>query len=267
MHINHSQVNYEAYQNHQVFELVDQMMDYYDGLSDTSFGFSPSGTRSMFNYATYVYMSMRSTLDSIKTLLKAGHITDAFVLIRKLFDTALVEIYLEVVRVDNYDWMKSLVVEDVDEWLRGQHWIPKIEKIQSVLKESKSTKDLYPWFTWDTGLKKKRDFLDNHVHASSYISILLNCETISLGNREKQLQNAYAILHHIMVLHLAFLLYLNGPYMMASDYMDYRDLGEEPPVGSESWLAPYAQEAFDRFLKPHEKLAAFIKEHCPMEIK
>ena len=78
------------------------MMDYYDGLSDTSFGFSPSGTRSTFNYATYVYMSMRSTLDSIKTLLKAGHITDAFVLIRKLFDTALVEIYLEVVRADNY---------------------------------------------------------------------------------------------------------------------------------------------------------------------
>lgn len=65
MEIDHSQIHYDAYQNHQVFELIDQMMDYYDGLSDTSFGFSPSGTRSTFNYATHVYMSMRSTLDSI----------------------------------------------------------------------------------------------------------------------------------------------------------------------------------------------------------
>ena len=49
--------------------------------------------------------------------------------------------------------------------------------------------------------------------------------------------------------------------------VDYRDCNEEPPEGSESWLAPYAQKAFDEFLKPHAKLAAFIKEHCPMEIK
>lgn len=118
MHIEHSQVKYDAYQNHQVFELIDHMMDYYDGISDTSFSFIPNGTLTFGNYATYVYMSIRSTLGSIKMLLKEGHITDAFVLIRKLFDTVLVEIYLNVVREDQFDWMTNIVVKDVDEWLK-----------------------------------------------------------------------------------------------------------------------------------------------------
>lgn len=265
--VDHSQVNYDAYQSHQVFELIDKMMNYYDGLSYSSFFFMPHGTMTIGNYATYIYMSLRSTLDSIKTLLKVGHIADAFVLIRKLFDTVLVDIYIDVVREDNYDWMKSLTVKDVDDWLKKQKWIPHTDKILSVLKESKTTRDLYPLLGWDTYLKTNRDHLDNHVHASSYRSLLLNCETICIDNREKELKNASIILKQIMMVHLAFMFYMNGPYMMASDYMDYRDCNEEPPEGSENWLAPYAQKAFDEFLKPHPKLAAFIKEHCPMEIK
>lgn len=117
------------------------MKAFYDGISFSSFSFIPNGTLVISNYETYIYMSLRSTLDSIKTLLKAGHITDAFVLIRKLFDTVLANIYLDVVREDKYDWMKSLVVQDVDEWLRGQHWIPKTGRILKVLKESPTTKN------------------------------------------------------------------------------------------------------------------------------
>ena len=44
MHIDHSQVKYDAYQKHQVFELIDHMMDYYEGISDTSFSFIPNGS-------------------------------------------------------------------------------------------------------------------------------------------------------------------------------------------------------------------------------
>ena len=113
MQLCNSQVENEAYQNHQVFELIDHMMDYYEGLWDTSFYFIPHGTTTIGNYASNIFLSIRTTLESIKMLLKEGHITDAFVLIRKLFDTVVVEIYLNVVREDKYDWMKSLVVEDL----------------------------------------------------------------------------------------------------------------------------------------------------------
>ena len=108
--------------------------------------------------------------------------------------------------------------------------------------------------------------MDNHVHANSYYSILLNCPDIYLHDREQELKNASVILKQIMLVHISFTFYLNGPYMMASDYMDYRDMKMIPPEGSECWLAPYAQRAFDEFLKPHEELAAFIKGRCCMII-
>lgn len=70
-----------------------------------------------------------------------------------------------------------------------------------------------------------------------------------------------------MMIHLAFTFYMNSKYMMSSDYMEFSEMGMTPPQGSECWLTPFAQQASDMFLKPHEKLAMFIKEHCPMDIE
>lgn len=261
-----SEIKGKAYQNHSVFEKIDHMKAYYDGLSDTCFHFIPNGTLGAANYASYVYMSICTTLDSIKMLLKTGHITDAFVLIRKLFDTVLVEIYFDVVRKDRFDWIENFVVKDVDEWLKGKHRIPKTDKILTAFKNSPSTKKLFPFFGWDTYLKKNRELLDDSVHVNRYSSILLNCPSVYIEDRMQQLKNADIILNQIVLIHMAFIFYLNGHYMMASDHIDYLDMGMTPPEGSEYWLANYAQDAFDEFIKPHERLATFIKEHSTMEI-
>ena len=267
VHKGFGQVFEESYRNHQVFELIDHMMEYYEDLSDSSFWFMPKGTLTISNYSSRIYMSIHNTLGSIKMLLKEGHISDAFVLIRKLFDTVLVEIYLNVLREDRFDWEKSLVVKDVDEWLKAGHRIPSTKKILKILKNSYSTKDLYQWFGWDTYLKKNRELLDDHVHSNSYRNIILNCPELYIENREKQLGNAAVVLEQIMLIHTSFTFYMNGHYMMATDYMHYIDENLEPPEGSQYWLAAYAQRAFDEFIKPHEKLAAFIKEHCVMDIE
>lgn len=193
-----SEINRDSYQNHPVFELIEHMKEYYDGLFDTCFHFIPEGTLGAGNYASNVYLSLNATLDSIRMLLKAGHINDAFVLIRKLFDTVLVEIYFDVVRKDKFDWMESFVVKNVDEWLKGKHRIPKTEKILNVLKNSPSTKDLYPFFGWETYLKKNRELLDDSVHANRYSSILWNCPSVHTDDRERQLKNALIMLEQIM---------------------------------------------------------------------
>ena len=262
-----SEINRESYQKHPVFQIIEHMMDYYDGLAETCFHFIPEGTFGAVNYASYVYLSIHSTLNSIRMLLKVGHINDAFVLIRKLFDTVLVEIYFDVVRKEKFDWIETLVVKDVDEWLNGKHRIPRTEKILSVLKNSHSTKDLYLFFGWETYLKKNRELLDDSVHANRYSSILLNCPSVHIDDRERQLKKASIVLDQIMLIHMSFIFYLNGHYMMASNYIDYLDMNMIPPKGSEYWLASFAQTAFDEFIKPHEKLATFIKEHCAMAIQ
>ena len=54
---------------------------------------------------------------------------------------------------------------------------------------------------------------------------------------------------------------------MASEYMDYIEIGEQPPQGSDTWIAPFAQVAFDKWIKPDIKLASFIKANCCLEIE
>ena len=257
----------EAYYNHEVFELVKHMQDYYDGIAYTCYGFIPNGTLAAANYSSYVFSSIRTTLESIRMLLKEGHIADAFVLIRRLFDTVLVDIYLNVVREEKYDWMENLVVKDVDDWIKRKIRIPRVDKILKLLKNSKTTKDLYPFFGWDSYLKKNRDLLDEHVHICKFKSIILNCKDNYIEGRETQLKNAAIVLKQIMMVHLAFTFYMNGHYMMGDTYMSYKEMGDTPPEGSENWLAKYAQYAFDEFIKPFPKLAAFIKENCCMEIE
>lgn len=263
-----SKTNYgEAYYNHEVFELIKHIIDYYDKVAYSCFGFIPNGTLGAANYSSYVFRSICTTLKSIKMLLKEGHLADAFVLIRKLFDTVMVEIYLNVVREEKYDWMENFVVKDVDEWIKRKIRIPRVNNILKVLKESKTTKDLYPFFGWNSYLKTNRDFLDEHVHVCNFRSVMLNCKDNYLESRETQLKNAAIVLKQIMIVHLAFTFYMNGHYMMADTYMSYKEMGDTPPEGSEHWLAKYAQDAFDEFIKPHTKLAEFIKENCCMVIE
>ena len=52
---------------------------------------------------------------------------------------------------------------------------------------------------------------------------------------------------------------------MASDYIDYLEGDATPPKNSENWIAPFAQEAFSKYIK-NKSLAAFIKETCILDI-
>ena len=76
----------ESYQNHPVFDEIKYMMNFYESVSDTCIGFIPQGAPGMMNYATYIYMSLEGTLDSMQLTLREGRITDAYTLVRKLFD-------------------------------------------------------------------------------------------------------------------------------------------------------------------------------------
>lgn len=42
-------------------------------------------------------------------------------------------------------------------------------------------------------------------------------------------------------------------------------MGIEPPEGSENWIAQFAQEAFDKIIKPHILIANFITSTCPLK--
>lgn len=257
----------ESYQNHPVFDEIKYMMNFYESVSDTCMRYIPQGVLGIMNYASYIYLALKGTLDSIQLTLREGRMTDAFTLLRKLFDDVLVEIYIDVTRKEKFDWENNFYVQDVEEWIRGKHRIPKLEKLLKILEKSPSTKDIYPFFGWDSYLKKYREYLDDSVHSNRFRGVLLNCNEVIVENRERELRNLSIVLKQIFLVHLAFIFHLNDHYFMATDFMDDKDMGLEPPEGCTEWIAPYAQEAFDKYIKPHAKLAEFIKNESGLKIE
>lgn len=256
----------ESYTTHRLFDELEYYEVFYDAIAMDCHRFIPNGVETMLNYASYIFTSIECTLGSIKMLLKTGKINDAYVLIRKLFDDILTEIYIDILRKDHFDYEENLIVKDANEWIKGKHRIPCLKKILQTIKDSPTTKDLYSFFEWDTYLKKDRELLDDSVHSNRYSRMLINCNQLYIENREKYLDNASAILRHIFTVHLSFIFYLNPQYMMDSTYIDYLDEGATPPEGSENWIAVYAQEAFDKYIKNHTKLTTFIKRNCYLQI-
>lgn len=258
----------KAYKEHSLFKELDEMMQFYDGVSDRAFYFLPSGTKGFVNYETYYFMSIKGTLESIKALLQNGRINDSLVLVRKKFDDILTEIYLTVILKEKFDITKSLYVEDVQKWLESSFRIPSLKKILKTIETSSYTKYLYPFFGWRTYLEHNRQFLDDSVHANKYSRVLYNCNTVCLKDkREKFLSNISVILNQLMMIQVSFIFHLNPAYLMASDYMDYMELSLTPPDGAVEWIAPFAQEAFDRYIKQYDNLASFIKATCSLQIQ
>lgn len=256
----------ESYLKHKVFDDLKYMMEFYDSISMSCFSFVASGTHGITNYASYVYTAIEGTLDSISILLSKGRINDAYTLIRKLFDDILLEIYMDVTLKDKFS-IDNYFVEEVNEWIQGKHRIPKTEKILKCLTSSEKTKGIYPLFGWDTYLKKNRELLDDSVHSNRFNLMLLNCNKIYIEDRERHLKNCEIVLNQLFLLHVSFIFHLNPQYLMAPDYMDYMEAGQTPPTGCENWIARFAQETFEKVIKPHKNISNYIKSTCYLEIE
>lgn len=256
----------ESYLKHKVFDDLKYMMEFYDSISMSCLSFVATGTHGITNYASYVYTAIEGTLDSISILLTKGRINDAYTLIRKLFDDILLEIYIDVTLKDKFS-IDNFIVEEINEWIQGKHRIPKTEKILKSLETSEKTKDLYPLFGWDTYLKKNRELLDDSVHSNRFNLMLLNCNKVYIEGRERHLKNCEIVLNQLFLLHVSFIFHLNPQYLMASNYMDYKDAGQTPPTGCENWIAPFAQDVFDKVIKPHKNISEYIKRNCYLEIE
>lgn len=61
-------VKSKEYQEHVVFKDLDVYMEFYEHLSDMVFSFISSGTGGMLNIDTYVFMSMKGSLESIQVI-------------------------------------------------------------------------------------------------------------------------------------------------------------------------------------------------------
>ncbi len=259
-------VNDREYQEHKVFDELARYIEFYRQLAYSVFQFIPLGTRAIFNIDSYVFSSIQGTIASIRTILQQGRINDAYALLRKYFDSAIINIYTNLYLEDHFS-ITNFVIEQIDNWMQGKDQLPEYRRMSQYIRSSGKVTPITGIVYGDDRYKGIRDRCNDHTHYNFYRNILLNDSEIYVPRRGRELEQFSADVRDVLILHLAYLFFVNGHYMMSSDYIDCLECGIEPEPESQYWVAKFVQDIFDRPLaEERPDLAATIREHTSMKL-
>ncbi len=251
-------VESQEYQEHPLFGKLDELAKFYDWWSFSIMMFMTSGTKSVLNIDTYVYSSMKGTLESIKLILKNGHINDAYALIRKFHDSIIMNVYTNLYLTYNHS-LENFIVEEIDGWIQGTKQLPNFRAMTNFIKDNPETRELYLLINIDDRYEKIRDRCNNNTHYNFYRNVMLNDNKIYNKDSYRYLDTIQHDINHLVVMHLTYIFSIAEHYMMSSDYTDHLDCGTTPPEDSQYWVANAIQNIFDDLIrKLRPDLSAYI---------
>lgn len=119
----------------------------------------------------------------------------------------------------------------------------------------------------DDRYKRLRDRCNDHTHYNFYRHVMLNDNEIHIDNRGWWLDRFSEDVRDIFVLHLGYIFFMNGHYMMSSDHLDALECGMQPEENSQYWVAPFIQEIFNEVITPRRPdITAAIKASSTMQL-
>lgn len=260
------QVTDKEYKEHLVFTDLAVLSEFYESFSMSIFQFPTMGTKAICNIDTYVYSSIRGTLDSIKMILFSGRINDAYALVRKYYDSVIINVYTNLYIDDKFN-TNNMAVEKISNWLQSTEKIPEYRIMNNYIRESSKLKDIYEILNNDNRYKKIRERGNDNTHYNYFRNIMLNDNEVYLKDRLKWVNDIQHDIKNIFILHLALIFSLHNHYMMSNDYLDFLEAGEPPEEDSQYWVANFIQKIFDEIIKPmRSDVAEYIKSHTKMHL-
>jgi hypothetical protein len=257
----------KEYSSHIVFSQLYDLSLFYDNLAYTTMIFMSKGTKSILNLDTHVFTSLRGTLDSIRELLIKGRINDAYALLRKYYDSTIINVYTNLYLNDHFN-IQNFIVEQIDNWRKGTGTIPNYREISQYINKSAKLKPITDLLQMNKLYKNVRDRCNDHTHYNYYHNLLLNDNEIQLSFRVKALDTFSADLLAVFIQHFAYLFYLNDHYMMSMAYVNFLDEDITPEEGSQYWVSPFIQKAFDKWIKPYRPdIALEILSNTSMKLE
>ena len=253
--------------DHRVFSELDLLIEFYDSLSTLVIPFVTSGTNATIcNIDSYIFSSIQGTVSSIHHVLGCGRINDAYSLLRKYYDTVVINIYSTLYLQEKFG-LDNFVVQEINDWLKGKKKLPGFGKMMEFIQNTKSVKPITDFVLADDRYKQLRKRCNDHRHHNFFHYLVLNDSTSPLSHRVEYYDRFSADLCDIFVLPFSYIFYANNAYMMSSDYRDYLECGMTPEPDSQYWVAPFVQEAFDLFVKKHRpEIAEALKNHTRMQL-
>lgn len=237
----------ETYEGHEVFRHLSEYADFYKSLSFSVFAFVSLGTKAVCNIDSYVYTSMRGTLESIKHNLLNRRIADAYTLLRRYHDSAIINVYSNLY-LKNHFSIENFVVDTIQNWLEGKKGLPRYDAMSKYIKASPELAEVYSLLHTNATYQEIRKRCNDYTHYNFYRTLLFNDSDVFM-NRTKTLEQFSKDLDNILILHLSYLFSINKHYMMSSDYVDSLECGSTPPKDSQYFVAPFVQEIFDSVIK------------------
>jgi hypothetical protein len=259
-------VNDPAFQSHAVFDELNDHVNFYKYLSHSVFSWVTQGTRALGNIDSYVYSSIQGTLSSIALILRDGRINDAYALLRKYYDSVVINIY-SILFLDEHFSIDNFIVEQIDSWLNGRDKLPEYRIMSQYIRSSRNVAEITELLLSDDRYKRLRDRCNDHTHYNFYQNLLLNDNELHLRHRSRALDEFLFDVRDVFVFHVAYLFCVRQNYMMSSDHLDALEMGLTPDPDSQHWVAPFIQEAFDRTLVPHRPdVAQCLRDMTDMHI-
>lgn len=268
------------YYNHKIFNFLEDLFDFYGFLSDsccnTADGCLITGK---YSVNSNIYSSVQGTVESIKILAYAGRLNDSFALTRKYEDAVYVDLYTNILleqdeqRIVNLEedirniWNNSIVRK----WtLQGKKlWKPnELQKIKNTIKQVDSTLGTLLEKVWKKS--DNRGQCNNNVHYNSWENFAINDYCYLQGSNKgvSSLNELYDIVLNILVIHFSYTYIQKFPIFGSSDYVDCLDLGIEPEKDSQYWVAPIAQNIFDKYIKKeYKEVADYLIDNGVMNLE
>lgn len=240
-------VSDERYQEHKVFSELDEYINFYHSLSMSVMNFSTTGTTAIISMDTYVYSSIQGTVDSIKTLLEKGRLNDCYSLVRKYFDSAVINVYSNLYLQDHRS-VENYMVEKINNWLHGKEKLPEYRIMIQYIRNSSIFKEINDLLYSDDLYKNIRDRCNDHTHYNYFQNVILNDSEVFLKGRARSLDELSEDMRSIFILHFSYICTVCQHYMMSSDYIDHLECGMTPPEGSQYWVSSFFQYAFSEIL-------------------
>ena len=257
----------KKYLEHKVFGQLTEYADFYKSLSFHIMSWFTQGTKAIGNIDTYVYSSMQGTLESIKDILFKGRINDSYALLRKYYDSTIINVYSNLYISDHFS-IDNFIVQQIDNWRKGTEKLPEYRVMSKYIRESPKLTPITNLLHQDKTYKDIRDRCNDHTHYNYYHNLLLNDNEIYLQNRLNALDSFSKDLEDVFIQHLSYLFYLNNHYMMSSDYIDSLEMGMTPEEDSQYYVAAFIQDIFDKVIKAKRMdIAAEIKSKTAMRLE
>lgn len=249
------------YQQHAVFGDLGRYVEFYERLAHSAFPWVTQGTRSFGNIDSYMFSSIQGTLASIQKILRDGRVNDAYALLRKYYDSAIINIYSNLY-LDDHFAIDNFVVEQIDNWLKGKTQLPEYRIMSRYIRSSPRVTAITSALHSDDRYKRLRDRCNDHTHYNFYRNVLLNDNEIHLPSRGKALDGISADARNVFILHFAYLFCVKQNYMMSSDHVDALECGTEPEHDSQYWVAPFVQDTFDQVVAKYRPDVANVVRSC-----